>query len=296
MRTIAALLLVLCVAAPRPASAQPADEGGDSKAAKPAGAEAGSKERARAYYVEARRQHESGDYAAAAENYLAAYKELPKPAFLYNAAQVFRLGGQLDKALEHYRRYLELEPDGEGAAYAREFVASIEKKIAEKKKAAESKGGDDTAEPSKDPGELAAPPDPVGDSSGAIRPDPIPVISADAVEGRGRSKRMVGLALAGTGVALIGAGIGFGFYARSLSQDADNYMGPFEGLKDIYDKGEAADRNMVILLSAGAVTAAAGGLIYFLGIRDRNRAERDLELFAAPEPGGLALGLTTRWP
>jgi tetratricopeptide (TPR) repeat protein len=244
------------------------------------------KERARRHYVEARRQHEAGEYREAAANYLAAYGELSKPAFLYNAAQVFRLGGERQKALEHYRRYLELDPDGEGAPLAREFVASIEEKLA----AGTSDGENPPA-----PGDTPAP-DPAIGSPEPAEDSPLAVISDASVEARGRSKRIAGLGVAGVGVALIGAGIGFGLHARSLSSEASEFRGPYGGdLEDLYDRGEAANRNLVILVSAGALTAAAGGVLYFLGIRDRARAHRDLEIFAGPASGGWMLGIDTRW-
>lgn len=251
-----------------------------------ANTEEAQRARAKPFYIDAKRQHESGEYLAAAANYLAAYKEYPQPAFLYNAAQVYRLGGKLDEALAHYKKYLELEPDGEGARYAREFVASIEAKLAEPPPAKEPDPADPVTPPPAKPT--------VGDASGDIRPEPIPVISKNATAGEGQNKRLIGLAFAGAGVVLVGVGVGFGIHARSLSEEASELTGSFDELDDLYERGEAADRNMVIFLSAGAVTAAAGGLLYYLGVRDRERAERDLDFFAAPASDGAVVGVTLR--
>ena len=280
LRTSIALLVI---AASVPALAQPKDETPPEPApAQPADDEAAQRARARPFYVEAKRQHEAGEYLAAAENYLAAYREYPQPAFLYNAAQVYRLGGNLEEALAHYKKYLELAPEGEGAKYAREFVESIEKKLAE------PPPPDKTEDP-----EPVKEPEPVGDAQGEIRPEPIPVIAKSAA-GEGQGKRLIGLGLAGAGVVLVGVGVGFGLHARSLSEEASGFMGSFEDLEDLYERGDAADRNMVIFLSAGAVTAAAGGLFYYLGVRDRSRAERDLDFFAAPTRDGAIIGLSVR--
>jgi tetratricopeptide (TPR) repeat protein len=272
----------------------PPPSGGDKPPDGQAATEAEQRERAKPFYIDARRQHENKEYLAAAENYLAAHREYPKAAFIYNAAQVYRLGGELEKALEHYKKYVELEPDGEGAKFAGEFIAAIEKKLAEPRPPAIS----DPKDP-KDPGDPKGPGDEVdtdlGDASGELgglgHSEPIPVVSKSMVAAEGQNKRLAGLALTGAGVVLVGVGVGFGLHARSLDNEASEFMGSFEDLEDLYDRGETADRNMVIFLSAGAVTAAAGGLLYYLGSRDRSRAERDLEIFASPTRGGGMVGL-----
>lgn len=285
-----ALAAFTCAAAPALAQNPPAPPGDQTPPeTKPEAVdEDAQKARAKPFYIDAKRQHESGEYLAAAENYLAAYREYPQPAFIYNAAQVYRLGGKLDEALAHYKKYLELAPEGEGAKYAREFVASIEKKLAEPPPPDDTKTDDPETD---DPGETPPADLTVGDASGEIRPEPLPVISKSAVAGEGQNKRLVGLAFAGAGVVLVGVGVGFGLHARSLSAEASDFMGPFDQLEDLYERGDAADRNMVIFLSAGAVTAAAGGLLYYLGARDRSRAERDLDFFASPARDGAIIGV-----
>jgi tetratricopeptide (TPR) repeat protein len=294
MIRIAALLSILAASSLAAAQPAPPPGGGDKQpgdaTGEPAASEAEQRERAKPFYIDARRQHENEEYLAAADNYLAAYREYPKPAFIYNAAQVYRLGGELEKALEHYKKYLGLEPDGEGARYASEFVAAIEKKLAEPPEPRDPAPAD-PADPEPKEGDAAADLT-VGDASGEVRPEPLPVVSKKMVAAEGQNKRLIGLGLNGAGVVLVGVGVGFGLHARSLDQEASEFTGSFDELEDLYDRGEAADRNMVIFLSAGAVTAAAGGLLYYLGSRDRSRAERDLEIFAAPASDGAVVGFT----
>lgn len=280
----------LAQAPPQPPDTKPDPEPDKPPDTPPAGDDDAKKARAKPFYLDAKRQHEAGEYLEAAKNYLAAYREFPQPAFVYNAAQVYRLGGDLDKALEHYKKYLELSPDGEGAKYAKEFVASIEAKLAEPPPDPGNNGNSgDTGDPanSTDPKDGQT----VGDASGEIRPEPLPVISRNMVAGEGQNKRLIGLALTGAGVVLVGVGVGFGFHARSLSSEASDFMGSFDQLENLYERGDTADRNMAIFLSAGAVTAAAGGLLYYLGAKDRSRAERDLDFFASPTRDGAVFGV-----
>lgn len=279
------LLAVLLLSAPVVALAQPesppptppADETEESR-----------KQRARLLYVEAFEHHQAGNYIEAAEKYLAAHAIYPKPALLYNAAQVYRLGKEREKAIALYENYLELEPEGEGADNAREFIAALEAELAQAK-------SPDPIEPEPEP--PSAPP--TGSVTGdlgsrtvggaVISPDPTPVVSKDLVAGRGRGKRIVGLVLVGAGVAAAGAGVAFGLHARNLADEASEFTGPFNAeLDDLYDRGETADRNMLVLLSAGAVTTVSGAVIYFLGTRDRRRAERDLTLIVTPSSIGMS--------
>ena len=269
--------------------------------------EAPNKERARQHYVRALELHKNGTYAEAAAAYLSAHALYPKPAFLYNAAQVFRLAGEREKALDHYRRYVELEPAGDGSANAREFITELEAELAKPAKVV-----DPVVDPAADPKNNPDNPNKVvanggeqtdgsgttkttdgsGNTNGPTaseRTEPIAVVTRGSVAGRGRSKRIVGLVLSGVGLGVIGAGIGFGVHAKSLSTEASEYSGPAgPELDDLYDRGNAANRNMIVLMSAGALTAVTGGIVYYLGTRDRTFAEQDLELFIAPSSVGVS--------
>jgi tetratricopeptide (TPR) repeat protein len=70
-----------------------------------------------------------GHYADAAEKYEKAFSLHPDPALLYNAAQAFRLAGNSKRALELYRNYLRLYPDGSNADEARVQVSALGKVV-----------------------------------------------------------------------------------------------------------------------------------------------------------------------
>jgi hypothetical protein len=88
---------------------------------------------ARRIYDEATAAFGLGRYAEAAEKYEAAFAIRPDPALLYNAAQAYRLGGNKPRALELYRNYVRLYPDGTNATDARTHTESLKKAIEEEK-------------------------------------------------------------------------------------------------------------------------------------------------------------------
>ena len=110
-RTVAVLVLLLACLA-RPAAAA---SGKDAKK----------------IYEEATAAFGLGKYAVAAEKYEAAFAIRPDPALLYNAAQAYRLAGNKPRALELYRNYVRLYPDGPNANDARGQFAALKKEIDE---------------------------------------------------------------------------------------------------------------------------------------------------------------------
>ena len=138
----AALVVVLL---PGSVRAQPAGGSGAPEASE------ADRAIARKKFLKAKELHAAHKYREAAAAYLEAYERFPAPAFLYNVAQVYRLAGDRERALENYRKYLELEPDGEGSADAREFVAALEAEEQGEEPAAgasrsEEPGGQDRAD------------------------------------------------------------------------------------------------------------------------------------------------------
>jgi tetratricopeptide (TPR) repeat protein len=99
--------------------------------ARPAAAASGKD--AKRIYEEATAAFGLGKYAVAAEKYEAAFAIRPDPALLYNAAQSYRLAGNKPRALELYRNYVRLYPDGSNANDARTHVVALKKEIEEER-------------------------------------------------------------------------------------------------------------------------------------------------------------------
>ena len=87
--------------------------------AAPAAAQTQDQARARKHFVLAQAHEKNGDYAEAAVQYVEAYKYFPSPEFFYNAGRAYELGGDAAKAVEHYERYIALDPNGRAVANAR---------------------------------------------------------------------------------------------------------------------------------------------------------------------------------
>jgi tetratricopeptide (TPR) repeat protein len=74
-------------------------------------AERSATEVAKAHYALGCAHLDRGEYADAAREFEAGYRLKPLPLFLYNIAQVERLGGHAPEALTYYERYLAAEPN-----------------------------------------------------------------------------------------------------------------------------------------------------------------------------------------
>lgn len=244
MRRAGAAALVALMALAAPVAAQP------------------QKDAARAHFDRARELHAKKQYLEAAEAYLAAFAEVPMPAFLYNAGQVYRLAGDHDRAVEHYRRYLELEPDGEGSADARAFLAELER---------------DEPSPSTSP---STSPSPSTTTS--------TLTATSEGDGGGSSMRVTALVSLGVGVIALGAAAGFAYKASAAEGDLSEHEGEWTPAEaDLYQSGEDADRYAMISLGVGAVALVAGGVFYYLGRRADARAMPQAAI--APTASGAVL-------
>ena len=242
---------------------------------------------ARRHFLRGKELHAEGKYRDAATEYLAAYERFPAPAFLYNVAQVYRLAGDRRAALENYRKYLELEPDGEGSADAREFVATLEAAIAADGDSGAAHRSGSAA--SDEPAGASDPIDPIQHSNLAGERD-----LGDLGTSPGRNKKIIGVALGAAGVVALGVAVGFAFKARSDAGEISDYRGPWTSVQEAtYKDGQSAERTAVLSAAIGSASVAAGAIIFYLGHRDARRAAargRGLD-FAAAGTGDGALFL-----
>lgn len=70
---------------------------------------------------------EAGRYDEAIGFYKAAYDLLPHPDLLFNLGQAHRLKGDRVTALDYYRKYIALQPNGRAAKEARKWTEQIER-------------------------------------------------------------------------------------------------------------------------------------------------------------------------
>jgi hypothetical protein len=116
-------------------------------------------ERGQSYYLQ-------GRFGEAAAEFEAAFAARPFAAFLYNAGVSYQNGGELGRAVEHFRRYLaaaDTDPSDRPAVEAR--IATLEGEIAERAaraaaEAAAAAAAAAAAEPPPEPAPEAAPSEP----------------------------------------------------------------------------------------------------------------------------------------
>ena len=86
--------------------------------------------KAKAHYKQGQDYYAAEAWDLAIEEYKKAYDLLPLPAFQFNIAQAYRLKGDKKQALEHYRMYLELDPNGKASDEARRHVGKRAGRVA----------------------------------------------------------------------------------------------------------------------------------------------------------------------
>jgi tetratricopeptide (TPR) repeat protein len=232
---------------------------------------------ARKHFETAEQAKERGEYQTAAREYLLAYERLPEPEFLYNAGEVYRLAGDKQRALSHYRKYLELDPQGRGAASARVASEELGREIAADEEAARRRAAAEEARRKAEAERAAAAEDP-------------PVVARP-----GRGLRIGGVATAGAGAAAIGLGVVFGLKASGINDEAAGWDA-FDPAR--FADGEAAERNMLIFYGAGAALVVAGGVLYYLGHRAGSQtAETKAGVAFAPSlaPGAVTIAAVGRF-
>jgi tetratricopeptide (TPR) repeat protein len=130
--------------------------------------------KARELFRKGQAHYAVGEYEAAAEAYMTAYKLKPDAALLYNAAQARRLGGKTDQALTLYRNYLRFYPEAKNAETVRGQIAKLEKLLEAERAAATAPPPAATAPPPVTPPVYAAPPPPDRPTLSATAPPPEP--------------------------------------------------------------------------------------------------------------------------
>ena len=211
-------------------------------------------------------------FDAAADEYQAAYDLVPHPLMLYNLAQVSRLAGNQQAALDFYQEFLESKPTGEAGDFARTYVRILERSLARRSR------GDDDDDDDDDVGDDDDDDDDLGDDDddnnlGVTKSKPDP----------GKGLRYGGMGLAAAGVISIAIGVKFGLDAQNISSCLTNYPSdcdtnfPADQWTDeallLEQEGESASQKMIIFTGLGAAALVAGGALYYLGNSKSAEAE-----------------------
>ena len=86
--------------------------------------------RAKNHFKEGQSFYLGKEYAKAAESFMAAFKEKPFAAFLYNAAVAYEKDANYERAVSLFKRYLEKAPKAEDKAAINKRIKALEKHLA----------------------------------------------------------------------------------------------------------------------------------------------------------------------
>ncbi len=196
-----------------------------------------AEQRAMALFDKSDTAYREGRFQEAIDLLNEAYALDPKPVLLYNLARAYEGLGDIPKAIEGYRRYLDNDPKAPDRGALEQRIATLERQQRERE--ALEKERDAAASKKEEPSPARPPPaaPPVAGDNDA--PSPLPWV------------------IAGVGVAGVGVGIGLGLVAKGRHDDA---LAEPEGKKsvEIQDGAETVALGASIALIAGGVLAAAG--------------------------------------
>jgi tetratricopeptide (TPR) repeat protein len=210
-------------------------------------------------YNQGQQAYDAKNYGAALEAWQRSYELSKLPALVFNIAQAQRLHGDCRAAVDSYRKFVELDPTSSERADAETWLKELQ-----------------PCPVAKPPPKVITPP--VGGHPPKTEPPGHP----------GQTKRVVGLTMIATGVAVAATGLWFGNKASSLADelDADCADGcAWDTIRDKDAEGRSAERTQLVLYGVGAAVAITGGIVYFLGAR-----ERPGTITVAPRSDGAVVG------
>lgn len=246
---------------------------------------------ARAHFQAAEAAKANHDYKTAATEYLLAHDLFQDPEFFFNVGEVYRLAGDEPAALTYYQQYLDLEPNGRGAAAARTAVDDLRRSIAAKQSVAKRAADDEAKRKADEEARRKADEDAARHAADdearrkqLVTPPVRPAAPAPAT--RAWYRDPIALALLGSGVAAIGVGTGFLFSARSADHDARTAT----TYQQVLDAGNRASQRGTFGLVTNGIGIAwvVGGVAWIFQHRDSGE-QRTVTGWLEPGGGGLAI-------
>jgi hypothetical protein len=263
---------------------------------------------------------QAGDHAAAIKIYLQAYTLVPNSLLLSNIGAEFQQDGLYKEALDYFCKYLEQDPAGTNAPYARSQAKILQRQLGHKR----SDGGDvcalgKTDEPAGDPPARAERPA-AGDRDtdrGADHDDKRPEKRdkpRERTAQRGHGDDAAGgepidapappvsrgnPTLMYTGIAAGVAGLAAGFYGvyagiqgKQISDQISSHdpSTPWPGnIRELQKRGEDYNRNEVISLVASGALVTTGVVLFVLSRPDAPEHTDKPVVGVAPTTNGLAV-------
>jgi tetratricopeptide (TPR) repeat protein len=253
------------------ASAVESVTGSATAAAAPGATSQEAMAKARGLADQGRVLHDRGEYGRAVDSFQAAYVLAPSPALLFNLGQAYRLKGDCDNALLMYRAFLRSRPAPQLQDIARAHLGSVEK---------------------------CASPEVMGRPAGATAATPATsaVTTSGSDRGRepGRALRRSGVITAISGGVLLGLAGYFAYRAADANDEVEERYGRGVKWRDLEELDASGDRDNKLatgLAVTGGVAVITGSVLYLVGWRQGERAERRPMMSFAPARGGGAVRL-----
>ena len=221
---------------------------------------ASAEEQARSHYQRGQRHYNVGDFDRAIEEFKRAYEISPAAGLLFNIAQAYRAKKDRERALYFYMTYLREDPEAPERAYVEARMTEL-------------RGPEAPAErPPPPPAAMVTPP------PAPRRDDP------------GHGLKMAGLITAAGGAVFLGAAAVLAVRSSSAAGEISQAFAMHQAwsphLADVYADGQNQATAAWIVGATGAAALVTGGVLYYLGAR-----ERPVTIVAGTARGGGSLGI-----
>jgi tetratricopeptide (TPR) repeat protein len=194
--------------------------------------------------------YEAGNWDDAIVEFRAAWELVHAPDLLFSIGLAMDKKGDVRGALQSFKKYLELAPNGGAANEAREMVVKLKPRVdaldADDAKRDAAKRETERLQRERD--ERTA-----RDQRDAV------------ARKRARMKRWTGIGIATVGAVLLGLGAKFGIDARDASNELEAHtMGNWtDALLAKQSEGKSAEKKMFAFTALGGVSVVGGGVLSF---------------------------------
>jgi tetratricopeptide (TPR) repeat protein len=208
------------------------------------------------HYERGRRLYDVKEYAAAIEEFKAAYLADADPIYLFNIAQAYRLSGDCTSAESYFAKFLKADPDTTQRA-------KIEKLIAECTPASAPTGDTPPTGDTSSPTGTGT-----GNTGTTGAPIDVPAPPPPPPPDPGRSRRIIGLITAGAGVVAVGVGTGLAIQVGGVESDLETECAAGCDWDDIRDRDSSARTKATVstvMIVGGGIAVLGGAALYFWG-------------------------------
>ncbi len=244
-------------------------------------ATASERDQVDAYVDAGTAKYEQGDYLGAVTEFKAAYALDPDPNFLYNIGRTYEEAGQLEMAVDYYRRFAK-QPG---------ISLELRKQAADRIKVLDEILAETTPEAAEPPAEPGAPETSSAPTQPVIMLGPADQPADQPAARPGRSLRISGYVLLGLGLSAVGTGAILGGLAREDSSDLLTTDEP-QARTTLIDRGTRKAVAADAALITGGVVAVTGVVLVLVGVTQGRRATQRTAL--APSVGRRHAGATLR--